>query len=33
VNGLIYMPGGGTSQGGSSGTRLFQVYRPSMSCE
>jgi N-acetylneuraminic acid mutarotase len=33
VNGLIYMPGGGTQQGGSSGSRLFQVYRPMMSCE
>jgi N-acetylneuraminic acid mutarotase len=33
VNGLIYMPGGGTAQGGSSGSRLFQVYRPMMSCE
>ena len=33
VNGLIYMPGGGTSQGGSSGSRIFQVYRPMMSCE
>jgi N-acetylneuraminic acid mutarotase len=33
VNGLIYMPGGGTSSGGSSGSRLFQVYRPMMSCE
>ena len=30
---LIYMPGGGTAQGGSSGSRLFQVYRPMMSCE
>jgi hypothetical protein len=33
VNGLIYMPGGGTMSGGSSGSRLFQVYRPMMSCE
>jgi N-acetylneuraminic acid mutarotase len=33
VNGLIYMPGGGTQQGGSSGSRIFQVYRPMMSCE
>jgi N-acetylneuraminic acid mutarotase len=33
VNGLIYMPGGGTQQGGSSGSRIFQVYRPAMTCE
>jgi N-acetylneuraminic acid mutarotase len=33
VNGLIYMPGGGTRQGGSSGSTLFQVYRPNMRCE
>jgi hypothetical protein len=33
VNGLIYMPGGGIQQGGSSGSRIFQVYRPAVSCE
>jgi hypothetical protein len=33
VNGLIYMPGGGTMQGGSSGSTIFQVYRPAMICE
>jgi N-acetylneuraminic acid mutarotase len=33
VDGLIYMPGGGTEQGGSSGTTLFQVYRPETRCE
>jgi N-acetylneuraminic acid mutarotase len=33
VDGLIYMPGGGTQQGGSSGSTLFQVYRPDMRCE
>jgi N-acetylneuraminic acid mutarotase len=33
VNGLIYMPGGGTQQGGSSGSTIFQVYRPAMNCE
>jgi N-acetylneuraminic acid mutarotase len=33
VNGLIYIPGGGTSQGGSSGSRIFQVYRPAVTCE
>jgi N-acetylneuraminic acid mutarotase len=33
VSGIIYMPGGGTQQGGSSGSRLFQVFRPDMRCE
>jgi N-acetylneuraminic acid mutarotase len=33
LDGLIYIPGGGTSQGGSSGSRLFQVYRPAQRCE
>jgi N-acetylneuraminic acid mutarotase len=33
LDGLIYMPGGGTRQGGTSGSRLFQVYRPAMRCE
>jgi N-acetylneuraminic acid mutarotase len=33
VDGLIYMPGGGTQQGGSSGSTIFQVYRPNTSCE
>ena len=33
VNGLIYIPGGGTMQGGSSGSTIFQVYRPAMRCE
>jgi hypothetical protein len=32
-DGLIYLPGGGTQQGGSSGSRLHQVYRPNMVCE
>jgi N-acetylneuraminic acid mutarotase len=32
VNGLIYLPGGGTSIGGSSGSTHHQVYRPSMTC-
>ena len=32
LNGLIYLPGGGTSIGGSSGSTHHQVYRPSMSC-
>jgi N-acetylneuraminic acid mutarotase len=33
VDGIIYMPGGGTQSGGSSGSVLFQVYRPDMRCE
>jgi N-acetylneuraminic acid mutarotase len=33
VDGLIYIPGGGTQQGGSSGSRLFQVYRPDVRCD
>jgi N-acetylneuraminic acid mutarotase len=33
VGGLIYIPGGGTTSGGSSGSRLFQVYRPNMRCD
>jgi N-acetylneuraminic acid mutarotase len=33
VDGIIYMPGGGTSSGGSSGTTMHQVYRPDMRCE
>ncbi|MBM3756444.1 MAG: hypothetical protein FJW38_20945 [Acidobacteria bacterium] len=32
VNGLIYLPGGGTSQGGSSGGTQHQVYRPAQDC-
>ncbi len=30
--GLIYLPGGGTSQGGNSGSLIHQVYRPVMVC-
>jgi hypothetical protein len=33
ADGLIYLPGGGTSQGGSSGSRVHQVYRPNQVCE
>lgn len=33
LNGLIYMPGGGIAQGGSSGSTIFQVYRPDVTCE
>jgi hypothetical protein len=32
LNGLIYLPGGGTSIGGSSGSTHHQVYRPNMAC-
>lgn len=33
LNGLIYLPGGGLSQGGSSGGTQHQVYRPLISCQ
>jgi N-acetylneuraminic acid mutarotase len=33
VDGIIYMPGGGTMSGGSSGTTMHQVFRPTMRCE
>lgn len=33
VGGLIYMPGGGTRSGGTSGTTMHQVFRPSMRCD
>jgi N-acetylneuraminic acid mutarotase len=32
-NGLIWVTGGGISNGGSSGTVLNQAYRPAMKCE
>lgn len=32
VNGLIYLPGGGTTIGGASGSTIHQVYRPTVSC-
>jgi N-acetylneuraminic acid mutarotase len=32
-DGIIYIPGGGTSQGGSSGSTIFQVYRPDVRCD
>ena len=32
LSGLIYLPGGGTSQGGSSGGVQHQVYRPDRIC-
>jgi N-acetylneuraminic acid mutarotase len=33
VDGLIYMPGGGTRSGGTSGSVMHQVYRPAMRCD
>lgn len=33
VNGLIWAVGGGTSNGGNSGSLLNQTYRPAMRCE
>jgi N-acetylneuraminic acid mutarotase len=33
VDGLIWVTGGGTSNGGNSGTRLNQTYRPAMRCQ
>lgn len=32
VDGLIYLPGGGTAEGGSSGSRWHQIYRPAVAC-
>ena len=32
LHGLIYLPGGGNSIGGSSGTLYHQVHRPGVSC-
>lgn len=33
LDGLIYMPGGGTSSGGNSGSVIHQVYRVDRSCD
>ncbi len=33
LNGLIHLPGGGTTIGGSSGTVFHQAYRPAISCQ
>ena len=33
IKGLIHLTGGGTTQGGSSGTTLHQVYKPAMICK
>jgi N-acetylneuraminic acid mutarotase len=32
IDGWIHLPGGGTEQGGSSGSTIHQVYRPTMQC-
>lgn len=32
VNGLIYIPGGGTASGGNSGSVIHQVFRPEGGC-
>jgi N-acetylneuraminic acid mutarotase len=32
IDGLIYMPGGGTTSGGNSGSVIHQVYRPDLTC-
>lgn len=32
INGYIHLPGGGLTQGGSSGSTIHQVYQPKMSC-
>jgi N-acetylneuraminic acid mutarotase len=33
INGRIFLPGGGITLGGNSGTNAMQVYRPAMKCE
>ncbi len=33
IKGLIHLTGGGTAQGGSSGSTIHQVYKPTMSCK
>jgi len=32
LNGLIYLPGGATGQGGAGRSGMLQVYRPAMTC-
>lgn len=32
IDGWIHLPGGGTSQGGSSGSTFHQAFRAEMSC-
>ena len=33
IKGLIHFPGGGTTQGGSTGSVIHQVYKPAMTCK
>jgi N-acetylneuraminic acid mutarotase len=33
IKGLIHFPGGGITQGGSTGSVIHQVYKPEMSCK
>ena len=33
IKGLIHFTGGGTTQGGSTGSVIHQVYKPAMSCK
>ncbi|HEY7163111.1 MAG TPA: kelch repeat-containing protein [Candidatus Binatia bacterium] len=33
INGNIHLPGGGLTQGGSSGSSIHQVYQPKVSCQ
>jgi len=33
INGRIFLPGGGITLGGNSGTNAMQVYRPTMRCD
>ena len=33
INGRIFLPGGGITLGGNSGTNAMQIYRPTMRCE
>lgn len=33
IDGRIFLPGGGITLGGNSGTNAMQLYRPTMSCE
>ena len=33
IGGRIFLPGGGITLGGNSGTNAMQVYRPTLRCE
>ena len=32
IDGWFHLPGGGTNQGGSSGSSIHQVFRPDVAC-